>query len=60
MKRLAGVVVVAATLTALSAGTASAQEGAPGFELKENPALVKADGPGFRVKLSKHAVRYRT
>ena len=59
MKRLAGVVVVAATLTALSAGAASAQEGAPGFELKENPALVKADGPGFRVKLSKHAVRTR-
>lgn len=60
MKRLAGVVVVVAvTLTALSAGTASAQEGAPGFELKENPALVKADGPGFRVKLSKHDARVR-
>jgi hypothetical protein len=44
---------------ALFAGTAPAQEGAPGFELKENPALVKADGPGFRVKLSKHDVRVR-
>jgi hypothetical protein len=59
VKRLVGVVVVAVTLTALSAGTASAQEGAPGFELKENPALVKADGPGFQVKLSKHDVRVR-
>jgi hypothetical protein len=59
VKRLAGVVVVAAMLTALSAGPASAQEGAPGFELKENPALVKADGPGFRVKLSKHDLRVR-
>jgi hypothetical protein len=59
VKRLAGVVVVAATLAALSVGSASAQEGAPGFELKENPALVKADGPGFRVKLSKHDVRVR-
>jgi hypothetical protein len=59
VKRLAGVVVVAVTLTALSAGPASAQEGAPGFDLKENPALVKADGPGFRVKLSKHDVRVR-
>ena len=59
MKRLAGVVVVAVTLTALSPGTASAQEGAPGFELKETPALVKADGPGYRVKLSKHDVRVR-
>ena len=59
MKRLAGVVVVAVTLAALSAGPASAQEGAPGFELKENPALVKADGPGFRVKLNKQDVRVR-
>jgi hypothetical protein len=60
VKRLAGVaVVVAMTLAALSAGPASAQEGAPGFELKENPALVKADGPGFRVELSKHDLRVR-
>jgi hypothetical protein len=59
VKRLVGGVVVAVMLTALSAGTASAQEGAPGFELKENPALVKADGPGFQVKLSKHDVRVR-
>jgi hypothetical protein len=60
VKRLAGVaVVVAITLAALSAGPASAQEGAPGFELKENPARVKADGPGFQVKLSKHDLRVR-
>jgi hypothetical protein len=59
VKRLTGIVVVAVTLTALSAGTASAQRGAPGFELKENPARVKADGPGFRVKLTKHDLRVR-
>lgn len=59
MKRLAGIVVVAVTLTALSAGAASAQQGAPGLEIKENQARVKADGPGFRVKLSKHDVRVR-
>jgi hypothetical protein len=53
------VVVVAATLSALLPGTASAQKGAPGFELKENRARVKADGPGFRVKLSKHDLRVR-
>jgi hypothetical protein len=59
MKRFAGIAVVVFTLTALSAGPASAQKGAPGFEIKENPALVKADGPGFKVKLSKHGIRTR-
>lgn len=59
MKRFAGIVVLAVTLTAVSAGPASGQEGAPGFDIKENPALVKADGPGFRVKLSKHDIRTR-
>jgi hypothetical protein len=59
VKRFAGIAVVALTLTGLVAGPASAQEGAPGFEIKENPALVKADGPGFRVKLSKHDIRTR-
>lgn len=61
MKRLVlvGVAVAAVTVAALFAATASAQEGAPGFDLKENPALVKADGPGFRVKLSKHDIRTR-
>jgi hypothetical protein len=59
VKRLAGIAVVAVTVTALSAGTASAQRGAPDFEIKENRARLKADGPGFRVKLSKHDVRVR-
>jgi hypothetical protein len=51
-----GVVVA---LSLLPAGTAAAQEGAPGLEIMENPALVKADGPGFDVKLGKHDVRAR-
>jgi hypothetical protein len=59
VKRLAAVAVVATTIIALSAGAASAQVGAPDFEIKENRAIVKADGPGFRVKLNKHAVRPR-
>jgi hypothetical protein len=57
VKRLAGIAFVAASLAALSAGPASAQKGAPGFDIKENRALVKADGPGFKVKLSKHDIR---
>lgn len=57
MKSLAGIAAVAATFTVLSAGAASAQQGAPGFKIKENRAVVKADGPGFRVKLSKHDLR---
>jgi hypothetical protein len=56
VKRLVGVVVA---LSLLPAGTAAAQEGAPGLEIKENPALVKADGPGFDVKLGKHDLRAR-
>jgi hypothetical protein len=59
VKRLVGIAVVAATITALSSGAASAQTGAPDFEVRENPALVRADGPGFRVKLNKHAIRTR-
>ena len=59
MKRLAGVAVIAATLTALSTATAFAQQGAPDFDLKENHARVKADGPGFRVKLNKHEIDSR-
>jgi hypothetical protein len=47
------------TLTALFAVPASAQQGAPELEVKENRARVKVDGPGFRVKLTKHAVRTR-
>jgi hypothetical protein len=57
VKRLAGVAVVAATITALSAGVASAQEGAPGFEIKDEPAEVKAEGPGFETKLSPDGLR---
>ena len=57
MKCLAGFAVAVVMLAALFAGTASAQEGAPGLLLKENPALVKANGPGFKVKLTKHDVR---
>jgi hypothetical protein len=57
MKRLAGVAVAAVTLAALFAGTASAQEGAPGFEIKEEPAEVKAEGPGFEVELSPDDLR---
>lgn len=56
MKRFVGVVIA---LTLLPAGTAAAQQGAPGLDVKENPALVKADGPGFKVKLSKHDLRSR-
>ena len=59
MKRLAGIAIVALTAVALSAGHASAQQGAPDFEIKENRARVKADGPGFRVTLTKHDVRTR-
>jgi hypothetical protein len=59
MRRFGGVAVIVAALTVLSAGSAHAQRGAPGFEIKENRALVKADGPGFRVKLSRHDVRVR-
>jgi hypothetical protein len=59
MNRLAGIAVATLTVTALAAGTASAQQGASGFEIKENRARVKADGPGFRVKLTKHDVRTR-
>jgi hypothetical protein len=56
VKRFVGVVVA---LSLLPAGTAAAQAGAPGLEIKETPALVKVDGPGFDVKLSKHDLRAR-
>ena len=56
MKRFAGVVVA---LVLVPTGTAAAQSGAPGLDLKENPALVKAEGPGFDVKLSKHELDVR-
>ena len=56
MKRWVGVAVA---LILMPAGTAAAQEGAPDLDVKENPALVKAKGPGFKVKLSKHDLRAR-
>jgi hypothetical protein len=61
MKRLAlvGVAVVAVTLAPLLAATASAQEGAPGFEIKEKPAKVKTKGPGFETKLSPGDLRVK-
>jgi len=59
VKRLAAIAIFAVTAIALSAGPVSAQQGAPGFEIKENRSRVKADGPGFRVKLTKHDVRTR-
>jgi len=59
MHRIAGIVVLVLTLTALSGAPVAAQHGAAGIEVKENGARVKADGPGFRVKLTKHAVRTR-
>jgi hypothetical protein len=45
--------------TALSAGTASAQRGAPGLDVKENRERVKAKGPGFKVKMTKRDLRVR-
>ena len=59
MKRLTAIAIVAVTAIALSAGPVSAQQGAPGFEIKDNQSRVKADGPGFRVMLTKHDVRTR-
>ena len=54
MKRLIGVIVA---VSLVPIGTAAAQAGAPDVHIKENPALVKVDGPGFDVKLSKQDLR---
>jgi hypothetical protein len=59
VQRLAGIAVVAVVLTALSAGTAFAQRGAPDFKVKDNRSRVKADGPGFKVFMTKHGIRTR-
>jgi hypothetical protein len=56
VKRLVGVAVVAVTLAALPA-TASGFVGAPDFHIFETPFFVKADGPGFEVKLTKRELR---
>lgn len=59
MRKLAWIAAIAVALTAVFAGAASAQRGAPDFDIKENRARVKADGPGFRVKLNKRDIRVR-
>jgi hypothetical protein len=59
MKRVAGVAILAVTVAALAAGSASAQEGAAGFRVKDNHSRLRADGPGFTIKMNKHAVRTR-
>jgi hypothetical protein len=59
VKALVGIVVVAVAFTALSVGTASAQRGAPGFDIKENRERVKAKGPGFKVKMTKRDLQVR-
>ena len=59
MHRITGIAVVVVMLTALFTAPAFAQQGATELEVKENRALVKADGPGFRVMLTKHAIRTR-
>lgn len=61
MKRLVvmGVAVAAVALAPLFGAAASAQEGAPGFEIKERAAKVKAKGPGFEVRLRPDELRVR-
>jgi hypothetical protein len=56
VKGLAGIVVAALAFAALPAGAASAQEGAPAFDLKESGGRVKANGPGFQVTLNKDGI----
>jgi hypothetical protein len=58
VKRFVGIAVVALMLTAMTE-TASAQRGAPGVKLKENDSRLKVNGPGFRVKLTKHGIDTR-
>jgi hypothetical protein len=59
MKGFVGIVVIAVMFIMLSVGTASAQRGAPGFDIKENRERVKAKGPGFKVKMTKRELRVR-
>jgi hypothetical protein len=56
VKRFAAMAVVAAAFSLVAATAAPAQQGTPGFDVRENPSRVKADGPGFRVKLNKHRI----
>lgn len=52
MKRLTGVAAVAVTLAVLPA-SASAYLGAPNLHIFETPFFVQANGPGFKVKLTR-------
>lgn len=56
MRRLAVLAAVAAALTVVSAPAASAQTGAPGFEVDDGPGFVVAKGPGLRVFLSRASI----
>jgi hypothetical protein len=56
VKRIAGIVVAALTLAVVPAGTASAYLGAPNLHIFETRTFVKADGPGFDVKLTKQGL----
>lgn len=60
MKRFAGIAVAALTLAALSAAPASAHLGGSTLlDIDENRAQVKVDGPGFKVRLTKHDLETR-
>jgi hypothetical protein len=54
VKRFVGLVVA---LSLVPAGTAAAHWDRGALDIKENPAQVKVDGPGFDVKLTKHGLR---
>ena len=57
MKRFVGVAALVVSLAVLPAGTASAYLGAPNLHIFELPAsFVKADGPGFDVKLTRNGL----
>ena len=53
MKRIVGVAALVVSLAVLPAGTASAYLGAPNLHIFETRTFVKADGPGFDVKLTR-------
>jgi hypothetical protein len=56
VQRLAGIAVVAVMVTALSAGTAFAQSGAPNFGVEDSPEKVEGKGPGFKVEMTKDGI----
>ena len=58
MKRFVGV-VVALSLVPTGTAVAHGDRDREDLDIKENRALVKVDGPGFEVKLSKHDLRTR-